>query len=102
MRFLMVFLFAAAGLRAQTPSRAEEVLKKFTQQLDKLKRPAITPSVVEATAPKVCSIPLLVVRPNKVDPQMAIDPKSDPKSDTKFQIREVIPPAPVCESVRWK
>jgi len=98
MRFLMVVLFASAALRAQTPSKAEEALKKFTRQLDNLKPTTVTPSMIEAAPPKVCSIPLLIVRPQKVDPGMVIEPKGD----RKFQIREVIPPAPVCESVRWK
>ena len=86
----MVLLIAAAGVLAQSTSPADEALKKFQQ---KAEAPKVTP-------PKVCSIPLLPVRPSpEVDPKMAIAPKGG----VRFQIREVIPPAPVCgANVRWK
>ena len=91
MRLRMVLVVACAGLRAQTSSTAtaEEAARKLAQKVEQLKN----------APPNVCSIPLLQVKPaGPVDPKMTIVPKGE----VRYQIREVIPPAPVCESVRWK
>jgi len=97
----MVLWFVPAGLWAQTPSKTEEAVKKFSAQVERLKKAANAARqvVIESGPPKPCSIPLLRV---PVDPKVDPGIKIEPKGDVRYQIREVVPPAPVCESVIWK
>jgi hypothetical protein len=93
MRISVVFLIAAllvGSTQAQSTPPTNERLKKFQQKA----------GVPKVTPPKVCSIPLVRARPAApVDPKMAIAPKGG----VLFQLREVVPPAPVCDAnVRWK
>ncbi|HEY1496043.1 MAG TPA: hypothetical protein VGF49_15935 [Candidatus Solibacter sp.] len=88
MRLTIVYTLAVAVLQAQAPLSGEAALNRFKQRLEKLAR--VTPQ----TPVKVCAIPLLrvPVKPN-VDPHMAIVPRSD----VRFTIVEVVPPAPACD-----
>jgi hypothetical protein len=88
MRLTIVYTLAVAVLQAQAPLTGEAALNRFKQQLEKLAR------VTQEPPAKVCAIPLLrvPVKPN-VDPHMAIAPRSD----VRFTVVEVIPPAPVCD-----
>ena len=96
MRFLMVYLIASAGLRAQAPLSGEVGLEKFKQRLASLTKTA------QMQENKTCAIPLLQAQVARasVDPKMVIVPRSD----VHFHISQVIPPAPACEpaNVLWK
>uniref|UniRef100_Q01Z21 Uncharacterized protein n=1 Tax=Solibacter usitatus (strain Ellin6076) TaxID=234267 RepID=Q01Z21_SOLUE len=88
MRLTIVYTLAVAVLQAQAPLSGEAALNRFKQQLEKLAR------VTQQIAPKLCAIPLLRVPVDpKVDPKMAIVPRSD----VRFTIVQVIPPAPACD-----
>ena len=88
MRLTIVYTLAVAVLQAQAPLSGEAALNRFKQQLEKLAR------VAQQTPVKVCAIPLLrAPAVPSVDPGMVIVPRSD----VRFTIVEVIPPAPPCE-----
>jgi hypothetical protein len=101
MRFLMVGLLAAVGLEGQAALSGETALKKFKQKLESLTRAAAAP-VRPPQTHQTCAIPLIKVpaAAHSVDPQMAITPRSD----VRFHIVQVIPPAPPCDegNVSWK
>ena len=96
MRFVLMGLMVAGGMPAQQMLSGEEALKKFQTKFDRLARAARPQTgVIETT----CSIPLLEAKPNKdVDPAMIIQPRSD----VRFHIRIVTPPAPPCNAANWK
>jgi hypothetical protein len=88
MRLTIVYTLAVAVLQAQAPLSGEAALNRFKQKLEKLTR------VTQQTPVKVCAIPLLrVPAVPSVDPKMIIVPRSD----VRFTIVEVIPPAPSCD-----
>ena len=98
MRLTIVYTLAVAVLQAQAPLSGEAALNRFKQQLEKLTRATQrTGPTLGSTAPgpaKVCAIPLLrVPAVPSVDPKMIIVPRSD----VRFTIVEVIPPAPPCD-----
>ena len=93
MRLTIVYTLAVAVLQAQAPLSGEAALNRFKQQLEKLTR-ATQRTVSTPGSAKICAIPLLrVPAVPSVDPKMIIVPRSD----VRFTIVEVIPPAPSCD-----